>query len=318
MGATFMELRTIQTFYTIVQSGGFQKAAEILQYSQPTISMRIKQLEEDLGVSLFNRGKTLQLTQAGRLFYERTEQFLAQYDLLEQSMTDLAKGEAGLINIGISEPTASLVFPKVLKDFLADYPEIRVSVRVEDANTCSQNLLDGLIDFAICGAPELILDNYYEPFFYDSLNLLLSENNPLAQKKVVTFQDLAEEVFIFTPENCPIRIQIEQKLKQEFSGRYKKMEVTSSLSHKYYVQQDIGISVFTKTAHSETIAGTVVLPIEDLDIHPPVGLLTDANKHTYEDATLELIRRIIASYQSPDQEIIWPKIIKNTATKQLS
>lgn len=50
-----MELRTIKTFHTIVQSGSFYKAAEILNYSQPTISMRIKQLEQDVGAQLFER-----------------------------------------------------------------------------------------------------------------------------------------------------------------------------------------------------------------------------------------------------------------------
>lgn len=67
-----MELRSIKTFHTIVKFGSFYKAAEILNYSQPTISMRMKQLEQDLGVLLFERGKSLQLTKAGKLFYERT------------------------------------------------------------------------------------------------------------------------------------------------------------------------------------------------------------------------------------------------------
>ena len=67
-----MELREIQTFATIVRTGSFQKAAELLQYSQPTISMRIKQLEAELKIPLFERGKTLQLTTAGQIFYVNT------------------------------------------------------------------------------------------------------------------------------------------------------------------------------------------------------------------------------------------------------
>lgn len=70
-----LELRTIKTFHTIVQSGSFYKAAEILNYSQPTISMRIKQLEQDVGAQLFERGKKLKLTRAGRLFHERPGSF---------------------------------------------------------------------------------------------------------------------------------------------------------------------------------------------------------------------------------------------------
>lgn len=56
-GGIILEFRTIKTFYTVVNTGSFQRAAEVLNYSQPTISMRIKQLEQDLDVQLFERGK---------------------------------------------------------------------------------------------------------------------------------------------------------------------------------------------------------------------------------------------------------------------
>lgn len=217
-----MELRSIKTFHTIVKFGSFYKAAEILNYSQPTISMRMKQLEQDLGVLLFERGKSLQLTKAGKLFYERTGDLLMQYEALKHNLSDLKEEEAGIINIGVSEPTASLIFPEILKDFLMDYPKITVNIKVDDANTCSQKLLDGTIDFAVCGEPELILENYYHPFFYDTLNVIVSDQHPLAEKKAVHLSDLAEERFIFTPANCPIRLQIEQHLHRELGNRYKK------------------------------------------------------------------------------------------------
>ncbi|MDF9782212.1 DNA-binding transcriptional LysR family regulator [Bacillus velezensis] len=173
-----MELRTIKTFHTIVQSGSFYKAAEILNYSQPTISMRIKQLEQDVGAQLFERGKKLKLTRAGRLFHERAGQLLAQYEVLDHTLADIRQGQAGLIQIGISEPTASLIFPAVLRGFLDDYPDMSVNVSVDDANTCSRKLLEGAIDFAVCGEPELILENYFDPFFHDSLNVIVSDRHP--------------------------------------------------------------------------------------------------------------------------------------------
>ncbi|MBF2482516.1 LysR family transcriptional regulator, partial [Listeria seeligeri] len=98
-----MEFRTIKTFYTVVNTGSFQRAAEVLNYSQPTISMRIKQLEQDLDVQLFERGKILKLTHAGRLFYERAGQLIAQYEVLDHTIFDLKNGNAGLIKVGISE-----------------------------------------------------------------------------------------------------------------------------------------------------------------------------------------------------------------------
>ncbi len=293
-----LELRTIKTFHTIVQSGSFYKAAEILNYSQPTISMRIKQLEQDVGAQLFERGKKLKLTRAGRLFHERAGQLLAQYEVLDHTLADIRQGQAGLIHIGISEPTASLIFPAVLRGFLNDYPDMSVNVSVDDANTCSRKLLEGAIDFAVCGEPELILENYFDPFFHDSLNVIVSDRHPLAAKASINLEDLENECLIFTPANCPIRIQIEQHLQRSIGSRYRKMELTSSMAHQYYVRENIGVSIFTATAHSEPIEGTKVIPIHNLTISPPVGLLTNQKEEHFDCATKDLISRIIGRFSA--------------------
>ncbi len=293
-----LELRTIKTFHTIVQSGSFYKAAEILNYSQPTISMRIKQLEQDVGAQLFERGKKLKLTRAGRLFHERAGQLLAQYEVLDHTLADIRQGQAGLIHIGISEPTASLIFPAVLRGFLDDYPDMSVNVSVDDANTCSRKLLEGAIDFAVCGEPELILENYFDPFFHDSLNVIVSDRHPLAAKASINLEDLENECLIFTPANCPIRIQIEQHLQRSIGSRYRKMELTSSMAHQYYVRENIGVSIFTATAHSEPIEGTKVIPIHNLTISPPVGLLTNQKEEHFDCATKDLISRIIGRFSA--------------------
>lgn len=292
-----LELRTIKTFHTIVQSGSFYKAAEILNYSQPTISMRIKQLEQDVGAQLFERGKKLKLTRAGRLFHERAGQLLAQYEVLDHTLADIRQGQAALIQIGISEPTASLIFPAVLREFLDDYPDMSVNVSVDDANTCSRKLLEGAIDFAVCGEPELILENYFDPFFHDSLNVIVSDRHPLAAKTSINLENLENECLIFTPANCPIRIQIEQHLQRAIGSRYRKMELTSSMAHQYYVRENIGVSIFTATAHSEPIGGTKVIPIRNLTISPPVGLLTNQKEEHFDSATKDLISRIISRFQ---------------------
>ncbi len=305
-----MELREIQTFATIVRTGSFQKAAELLQYSQPTISMRIKQLEAELKIPLFERGKTLQLTTAGQIFYEKTQKLLAQYEELDQLAEQLHSETVRSLILGISDPTASLIMPHVLKNFSKQHPTVTVHVQVADANACSQALQDGAIDFAVCGAPNLILDHYYEPFFYDELNLLVSEQHPLANQSSVTLNELANETFLFTPENCPIRIQIEQYLRRSIGDQYKKMEVTTSLSHKYYVRENLGVSIFTATAHSEIFSGTKVIPIKNLPIHPPIGLLTPSNKQDYDSITLAMIRSIIEAFEQRDREVTYPKILR--------
>lgn len=278
-----MDIKEIETFVLIVRTGSFQKAAELLQYAQPTISARIKQLELDLAISLFYRGKQVTLTPEGQAFYKKAEEFLLHYQSLSAFGNQLVQKPLQKLTLSISDPTASLVLPEILTVFKQKFPLVTLSIQVMDANACNQALQEGLIDFAICGEPTLLSDQLFEPFFYDELNLLVYDTHPLAQEPYVSLAQLKNETFLMTPENCPIRIKIEQYLKQALGTDYQKIEVTTSLAHKYYVQKKIGISIFTSIAHSERLPHTVVLPIDALPIRPAIGFLSSTKtKHEQE------------------------------------
>ncbi|WP_077309219.1 LysR family transcriptional regulator [Terribacillus halophilus] len=268
-----MEIRAIRTFATIVKQGNFLKAAEVLNYSQPTITLHIKHLEEEIGEKLLERGKTLKLTESGRVFYERAKSVLQEYEKLTNTLQDLEVGMAGLIRIGISEPTASLEFPSIIADFKEKYPHVELSIQVADANTLSSLLYNDEIDFAICGAPEVSMKNVFKPLYQDDIVLLVPSSHPLAEKSTADITELQHETILFTPHNCPIRIQIEQNIVEAIGTAYKKIEITSSMSHKHYVQAGLGVSLFTRTAHSFSIPGTKVVEINGMTVSPPIGLL---------------------------------------------
>lgn len=272
-----MEIRAIRTFATIVKYGNFLKAAEALNYSQPTITLHIKHLEEEIGEKLLERGKTLKLTASGQLFYERANSLLNEYEKLTKTLQDLEVGIAGFIRIGVSEPTASLVFPALIAEFKERFPNVEFSVQVADANTLSSLLSHDEIDFAICGAPEASMENSYKPLFQDDIVLLVPSSHRLVEKGVVEVTDLKDETILFTPHNCPIRIQIEQQIVDVIGTNYNKLEITSSMSHKHYVQAGLGVSLFTRTAHSFTLPSTKVLEIKGIHVSPPVGLLRKTN-----------------------------------------
>ncbi|WP_445486758.1 LysR family transcriptional regulator [Niallia sp. 03133] len=289
-----MEIRAIRTFTTIIKLGNFQKAAEALNYSQPTITLHIKHLEEEIGEKLLDRGKTLKMTEAGRLFYERANALLKEYDRLDKTLEDLEGGNAGLIRIGVSEPTASLEFPRILSTFVKQHPKVEVSIHVADANTLSTMLYHDEIDFAICGAPEVTMENFYKPLYYDDIVLLVFESHRLAGRKEIELKDLQDETLLFTPYNCPIRIKIEQSIVEAIGTNYQKLEISSSMSHKHYVQKGLGISLFTRTAHSFPIPGTKVIELNNMDAAPVIGLLR-RNNSNFGKASASLLQ-IIEDY----------------------
>nr|WP_318540632.1 LysR family transcriptional regulator [Terribacillus saccharophilus] len=298
-----MEIRAIRTFATIVKHGNFLKAAEVLNYSQPTITLHIKHLEEEIGEKLLERGKTLKLTESGRVFYERANSLLQEYEKLTNTLQDLEVGIAGLIRIGISEPTASLEFPAIIADFKEKYPHVELSIQVADANTLSSLLYHDEIDFAICGAPEVSMKNTFRPLYQDDIVLLVPSSHPLAERSMVDITDLQDETILFTPHNCPIRIQIEQNIVEAVGTKYKKLEITSSMSHKHYVQAGLGVSLFTRTAHSFSLPGTKMVEINGINVSPPVGLLRRTND-TPGRATAKLIDLIEDAFQKKSSNVI--------------
>ncbi|PKG22864.1 LysR family transcriptional regulator [Niallia nealsonii] len=286
-----MEIRAIRTFTTIVKYGNFLKAAEALNYSQPTITLHIKHLEEEIGEKLLERGKILRMTEAGRLFYERATDLLREYDRLDKTLEDLEGGSAGLIRIGVSEPTASLEFPSIIADFVQAHPKVEISLHIADANTLSGMLFHDQIDFAICGAPEVSMENLFKPLYYDDIVLLVPNSHPLSEKAIAEIHDLRNETILFTPHNCPIRIKIEQIIVETIGSNYKKLEISNSMAHKHFVQAGLGVSLFTRTANSFALPGTKIMEIKGIEAAPVIGLLKK-NNTIYGKASTHLLEMI--------------------------
>ncbi|MEK8127751.1 LysR family transcriptional regulator [Paenibacillus filicis] len=270
-----MELRTIKTFQTIVRLGSFQQAAEVLLYSQPTITMHIKKLESDLGVKLLKRdSKKIQLTEAGRIFHQRADLLLREHEALSSTLTDLAQGEAGLVRIGVSEPTASNRIPGILSSFRERNPKIQVSVHIGDPKRLHRLLVDEMIDFAVCAFPQTTVDTVFEPLLVEEMALLLYDTHPLSSRKEVKLQELRSESFLLTSASCPIRIWIDLALTEKLGGAYTGTEINNINSHKYFVQSKLGISIVPVVTTLHPVAGTLVKTIADLKEGPEVGILT--------------------------------------------
>src|SRR5687768_15625176 len=133
-----MELRHLETFHAAVRYGSFVRAAESLQYAQSTITLQIQQLEQDLGVKLFQRdGRRLRLTEAGRLLRDRTDHLLDSVTSLRQTMASIATGDAGFVRFGAIEPAASRRLAPLLVRYTAERPRVRLSLEVSGTVTIS-------------------------------------------------------------------------------------------------------------------------------------------------------------------------------------
>lgn len=273
-----MDLKTIKTFKTIVKLGSFQRAAEELNYAQSTVTMHIKSLEAELNVTLLERGKNLQLTEAGRLLHEKGDLLLKGFDSLQQAMTEIVQGESGFIRIGVMEPVASFRLPEILPLFMEKYPKIQLSVQIHSSKLLMDMVAKDEVDFAVCSAPDISLDATFYPLFQEEVVLLMAEDHRLNQQDYVSLQDLRLEEFITTSTVCPFRRNFEsQMIDAGIHPRYG-LEVSNMLGLKHYVQAGFGVAIVPLNTVTPPPVGTIIKPVVDFTKGLTVGLLRKNNQ----------------------------------------
>ncbi|WP_409340550.1 LysR family transcriptional regulator [Paenibacillus sp. MBLB4367] len=283
-----MDLKTLKTFQLIVKYGSFNRAAEEMNYVQSTVTMQIQKLESELGVQLIERGKKIRLTEAGRLFYEQGMQIVKSMELLQTNLADLQLGEAGYIRIGVTEPTASYRFPHILKRFISDFPKIRVSVDVANTPVLRERLLKGEIDFALCSAPDLGDELYFEPLLKEEFTLLMQENHPLAEKAIVAPDDIRGHRLLITSATCPYRKKVEMVLQESGHLPLDTMEIGSMTALKYYVESGLGIALVPKILVDPVPTGTTARAMSGGLIDMTFGILCKTSEYPLKHASAKL------------------------------
>ncbi len=139
-----------EIFLAVVTNGSFSKAAQALYMTQPAVSQYIKQYEKELGITLFDRTtKKLRLTAAGKLTYEHALQMKQLQKSLRQSLDTLLNEVKGELRIGASYSYGEYVLPKLLKNFLHQYPDVLPQISIHNTEHIAQRLVEEEIDIGI-------------------------------------------------------------------------------------------------------------------------------------------------------------------------
>lgn len=283
-----MDLKTLKTFQLIATYGSFQRAAEELNYAQSTVSMQIQKLESDLGVQLIERGKKIQLTESGRLLQEQSRQIIKDFEGLQTSLSDMKIGESGTVRIGVTEPSASYRFPRILKSFLAQHPKIRVSVDIASTAVLSERLLRGDLDLALCSAPDLSENLYYEPLYKEEFVLVMPEEHPLSRQTSISPEVLQGHRLLITSSSCPYRRKLEILMQETGRTPLETMEIGSMSALKYYVEQGLGVALVPKIVLNPTPSGTVIRTMSDHRLDMACGIVIRASDYPLKLANLKL------------------------------
>ncbi|MFB9951640.1 LysR substrate-binding domain-containing protein [Rhizobium puerariae] len=186
----------IQTL-AVAEYLNFRHAANALGVSLSSVSARVKTLEEDLGVLLFERhARGVRLTEAGRLFVERAAAGVDQLDHAVKTAGMAASGECGRLRIGVHTIIPGSFLAELLQRYREDHPSIEIEIMEGTARDAVMQLRADRLDIVfVAGTPELP-DCHSRQIWSEPLVAILPDRHPLAEQSAVTWAELAGETFL--------------------------------------------------------------------------------------------------------------------------
>lgn len=199
-----METRVLRYFLAVAQEGSVTRAARALHLTQPTLSRQIRELEEELGQTLFSRGgRELSLTREGLLLRQRAEEIVGLAEITEKEFRSLGeKTVSGDLSLGCGESKALSFVTDALKVLQDEHPLIIPRFFSGNGEIVMDRLDKGLLDFAVLMGAENTERYYSLPLpNHDTWGLLMDKDDPMAQKKAITAEDLLDIPLILSSQS---------------------------------------------------------------------------------------------------------------------
>ncbi len=244
-----MDVRDLEVFLAMTRCLNFSHAGEAVHLSQPSISVRIHRLEDELQVKLFEQtGKKILLTEAGRILEPFARRALAVLDDSRKAIEEYRGLEQGSIRIGASTTPGMYVVPKILAMFRRKHPRIAIHLGIRNTRQIEEGILNNEFDLGFVGGH--LIGNEIEtlPWMTDELVLIAPPRHPLARRKQIRPNELANETIINREPGSATRAVVEKHLHLPESPVEVPMELGNPETVKLAVQDGLGIAFLSKFA----------------------------------------------------------------------
>lgn len=204
-----MDIKQISYFMAVAQEGSFSRAAEKLEVSQPTLSMAVKKLEEELGAELFySFNRRQNLTDEGLRLKEGAAKLLEVYQETIENVKLSDYVGSGAVTLGLSPLFGACFFGDLIPSFSAAYPNIKINMLEDGANKIDELVEKGEVDLAVTLNTERMA-SFASCHFSTQRNVaLLHKKHPLANAKSITVADLKEDSFAIFNQDFILNRQI--------------------------------------------------------------------------------------------------------------
>ena len=265
-------------FKTVAKTKSMSKAAKLLYISQPTISQKIQEIEDEYQVKLFERySKTLFISEEGQTLLVKANQILNLYDEIEHIFT---KTKQFPLKIGATLTIGSTLISPILKKLKDKYQDITFQVYIDNTNVIEEKLLNNTLDIALVEGTIINQDLIVEPVIKDRVVFVCAQGYPLKNVKVMSLTELSLHPFIDREQGSGTRNQLDECLKNNNIFLEPAWQCHSWESVKQAVLNGHGIALMPmKIIENEVIEKSIqVINVNNISIERDFSICYHKNK----------------------------------------
>lgn len=276
-----MEIRNLKTYIEVCENNSFTKAAQHLGYTQSTVTAQIKQLEEELGVSLFDRnGKHIQLNGMGEQLLSYANRIVLLEEEVKNQFSDSITPK-GLLRIGVIESVGAFLLPDILRAYMQKYPLVDIEVRTGTTREIMQMLCQNQIELMLT-LDERVTSSDWVCALEKKENIvfLCHPRHPFASIKDISLSEVVHENMLLTERKCNYRQTYEHICNTQGLCQRSCLEIGSTNTILDYTQNNLGLTLLPAfTAQSHLAAGLLcTFSVKDVQIEMLIQLIYRKSK----------------------------------------
>lgn len=242
-----MIVDTMKVFVTVIEQKNFTRAAEILNISQPNVSLHIRNLENDLGTKLIHRSpKQVRITEAGEILYRHAKQILLHFEEAKHEINDLRHVVTGKLRVGASFTIGEYILPKVLAEYAGQFPLVDVQIIISNTEEVIEGVRSNQLDIGLIEGETNCHDIHIQSFMEDEMIVVVPSNHTLSQMRLIEKDMLQNQIWISREVGSGTRTYMD-KFISELGLKIKRSFVFSSNQGvKEAVKAGLGIALLSR------------------------------------------------------------------------
>jgi DNA-binding transcriptional LysR family regulator len=288
-----INFKLLHIFIAIAETRSFRVASELLNRSQSVVSMQIKQLEDQIGVSLFHRTtRRVELTAEGSKLLSYARRALAEWENGLTEIREAVEMQRGTLSFACIPTVAATVLPDILREFQKKYPGISISLRELAAEDLLQSIRQREVDFGICVTTPRMAEFKFDHLFEEPIYVVATSKFRFKSRRSVDLSELCNYPILLNSKSTALRNMLENAL----AARGLRMDIKFEVAHTHTLaalaSSGIGVGILPKIALPHSARKTLqAIPIGSPPLTRSVSVVT-AKGQSMSPAARALIKTI--------------------------